>query len=68
MDLCVACKGCKRDCENNVDMALIKTLYLAQRHGGRGPRLRGRLFAHLPRCQQRYPWLDALVCRRNRCP
>jgi Fe-S oxidoreductase len=34
MDLCVACKGCKRECENNVDMALIKTEYLAQRYGG----------------------------------
>ncbi|MEW7979753.1 MAG: 4Fe-4S dicluster domain-containing protein [Candidatus Sedimenticola endophacoides] len=27
---CVACKGCKRECENNIDMALIKTEYLAQ--------------------------------------
>ena len=24
MELCVACKGCKRECEANVDMALIK--------------------------------------------
>jgi glycerol-3-phosphate dehydrogenase subunit C len=31
MDLCLAIKGCKRDCENNVDMALIKSEYLAQR-------------------------------------
>jgi Fe-S oxidoreductase len=68
MDLCVACKGCKRECENNVDMALIKTEYLAQRHAGRGPNLRGRLFAHLPRWQHRYPWLNALVRWRNRWP
>lgn len=68
MDLCVACKGCKRECENNVDMALIKTEYLAQRYGGRGPGLRGRLFAHLPLWQHRYPWFDALVRRRNRWP
>ena len=31
MDLCVACKGCKRECEANVDMALIKAEFLAQR-------------------------------------
>ena len=30
MDLCVSCKGCKRECENAVDMALIKVEYLAQ--------------------------------------
>ena len=30
MELCVSCKGCKRECENNVDMALIKAEYLAQ--------------------------------------
>jgi len=68
MDLCVACKGCKRECENNVDMALIKAEYLAQRHAGRRPGLRARLFAHLPRWQHRHPWLAALARRRNRWP
>ena len=31
MELCVACKGCKRECENNVDMAAIKVEFEAQR-------------------------------------
>ncbi|MCG7865144.1 MAG: 4Fe-4S dicluster domain-containing protein, partial [Candidatus Thiodiazotropha taylori] len=30
MDLCVSCKGCQRECENNVDMSRIKVEYLAQ--------------------------------------
>jgi Fe-S oxidoreductase len=66
MDLCVACKGCKRECENNVDMALIKTEYLAQRNARKRPGLRSRLFAHLPRWLHRYPWLSLLVRLRNR--
>jgi Fe-S oxidoreductase len=66
MDLCVACKGCKRECENNVDMALIKTEYLAQRNMRQRPGLRSRLFAHLPRWLHRYPWLSLLVRWRNR--
>jgi Fe-S oxidoreductase len=68
MDLCVACKGCKRECENNVDMALIKTEYMAQRNTREGPGLRSRLFAHLPRWLHRYPVLSQLVRLRNRWP
>jgi Fe-S oxidoreductase len=66
MDLCVACKGCKRECENNVDMALIKVEYLAQRNARQRPSLRNRLFAHLPRWLHRYPWLSFLVRLHNR--
>ena len=68
MDLCVACKGCKRECENNVDMALIKSEYLAQRNARQRMGLRNRLFAHLPRWLHRYPRLFRLVRFRNRWP
>jgi Fe-S oxidoreductase len=54
MDLCVGCKGCKRECESNVDMALIRTEYLAQRARRNGVGLRARLFAALPRWLHRY--------------
>jgi len=66
MALCVACKGCKRECENSVDMAQIKTEYLAQRTATRGVTLRTRLFAGLPRLLGRYPSLSDLIARRNR--
>jgi Fe-S oxidoreductase len=68
MDLCIACKGCKRECENNVDMALIKTEYLAQRNQRQRPSPRSRLFAHLPRWIYRHHWLTLLLRLRNRWP
>lgn len=55
MALCVACKGCKRECENAVDMTMIKTEYLAQQNTRNGISLRSRLLAHLPKLLQRYP-------------
>ncbi len=66
MDLCVSCKGCKRECENSVDMALIKTEYLAQRNLRHGISKRSRLFANLPRWLHRLPWLSNLAALRNR--
>jgi Fe-S oxidoreductase len=68
MDLCVSCKGCKRECENEVDMAAIKIEYLAQRQAQTGPSLRTRLFAGLPRFLHRWPWLKGLPALRNRQP
>jgi len=66
MALCVACKGCKRECENGVDMAQIKTEYLARRAESKSVPLRSRLFAGLPRLLQRYPLLAGMIAVRNR--
>ncbi len=68
MELCVSCKGCKRECEANVDMALIKVEYQAQRAAQEGVRLRARLLAHTPRWLHRAPWLKPLIRWRNRSP
>jgi len=50
MALCVGCKGCKRECPNGVDMALLSVETRARQWAeqGRVP-WRDRLFAHLPR-------------------
>lgn len=66
MDLCVSCKGCKRECENEVDMAMIKIEYLAQRYKTHPPSLRTRLFAQLPELLSNYRWLRTAINIRNR--
>jgi FAD/FMN-containing dehydrogenase/Fe-S oxidoreductase len=68
LDLCVGCKGCRRDCPTGVDMALMKLEFKAQRTAERGLSLRDRLFARLPEIAplaSRWPWLFNL---RDRLP
>jgi glycerol-3-phosphate dehydrogenase subunit C len=69
MDLCVSCKGCKKECPSAVDMTLIKTEYLAQRNERLGVSRRARLFGALPRWLHEWrPTLQALVHWRNTSP
>ncbi len=68
MDLCIACKGCKRECPTGVDMARMKTEYLHQVRKRHGMGLRDRLFAYLPRYA---PWaarLAPILNLRDRIP
>lgn len=66
MALCVGCKGCKRECENGVDMAMIKIETLAQRHRRQSPSLRNRLLGSLSLNLYRHRFLKTLLHWRNR--
>ncbi len=48
MDLCVGCKGCKRDCPTGVDMAKMKVEFLHHYKTKNGYTLKDKLIAQLP--------------------
>ncbi|WP_237214701.1 FAD-binding and (Fe-S)-binding domain-containing protein [Falsiroseomonas oryziterrae] len=49
LSLCVACKGCKRECPTGVDMAKMKVEAAHARNTAQGVRLNDRLVATMPR-------------------
>jgi FAD/FMN-containing dehydrogenase/Fe-S oxidoreductase len=47
LDLCIGCKGCKRDCPSGVDMAKLKAEVKHEYHQEEGVPLRDRMFANV---------------------
>ena len=68
MDLCVSCKGCRRDCPTGVDMAKLKIEVLQHAKAQQGHTLKDRLIGRLP---DYAPWaarLAPLLNLRDRLP
>ena len=68
MELCVGCKGCKRECPTGVDMARMKTEFLHQYRKTHAPRLKDRLVAHFPRYAPIASRLSFVANLRDRVP
>jgi FAD/FMN-containing dehydrogenase/Fe-S oxidoreductase len=47
LDLCLSCKACKTECPSSVDMAKLKTEFLAHYQAEHGASLRSRVFGHI---------------------
>ena len=68
LDLCVSCKGCKRECPTGVDMAKLKIEALAARAALHGVSLGDRLIAFLPRYAPTINRVRWLLTLRERLP
>jgi FAD/FMN-containing dehydrogenase/Fe-S oxidoreductase len=68
LELCVSCKGCKRDCPTGVDMAKMKVEFLHHYKRKHGFTLKDKLVARLPDYAHLASRFAGLLNLRNRSP
>jgi FAD/FMN-containing dehydrogenase/Fe-S oxidoreductase len=68
LELCVSCKGCRRECPTGVDMARMKIEVTAEHKRREGFTLRDRVVGELPRYAARAARLQPLVSAAMRLP
>lgn len=59
LDLCLSCKGCKKECPSNVDMGKLKAEWQYQSYKTKPPSLRTRLIANFTNTIEKFeafPW------------
>jgi len=68
MELCIGCKGCRRECPTGVDMAKMKIEFLYHYYQHRRLPLRDRLVAYLPRYAAYAARFSFILNLRDRIP
>ncbi|MEO7337675.1 MAG: FAD-linked oxidase C-terminal domain-containing protein, partial [Caldimonas sp.] len=68
LDLCVGCKGCRRDCPTGVDMAKMKLEFIARDRNRHGHTLKDRVVGLLPFYARFASRVPRLMNKRNRSP